>query len=473
MKDAPATAAGTADTQAALEQAEAKARYYQNQYEFLARQIPGAMFVFDVDGDRIIEANQAACELLGYSREKLTSTIRISDIHPHELPLFQAFSQEVVQNESAATEKLSCMTSAGRYVPVRVHATLYQDESGRKLIRAIVVDKLAEEAAEQALQDEVKARYNYEEIIGRSGTLDQVLHQVALVAPTDASVLILGETGTGKELICRAIHHSSPRRVKPLVKVNCAAIPAGLIESELFGHEKGAFTGAIAQKRGRFELAHGGTIFLDEVGDLPLETQPKLLRVLQEQEVERLGSTRTIRINTRVIAATHRDLRRMVKEERFREDLFYRLNIFPILLPALRERREDIPMLANYFAQRKSIPLGKPPCQFSEAAMQRLVTYAWPGNVRELENIIERAVILCPNSTIQAEHVQVDVGASPVPDGAVRRLIDVERDHILAALEATNWKVSDKGGTAELLGFRPTTLESRMKKLGINRSANR
>jgi formate hydrogenlyase transcriptional activator len=465
--------ADAADVQALLEQAEAKVRYYQAQYEFLARRMPNAMFVLDVESDRIREANRAACELLGYSREELTSSIRISDIHPHELSLFQAFSQEVFRNESAATEKLSCMTAAGRCVPVRVHATLYQDEAQRQLIRAIVVDKLAEEATEQALLDEVKARYNYEEIVGKSSVLQGVLQQVALVAPTDASVLILGETGTGKELICRAIHHASPRRAKPLVKVNCAAIPAGLIESELFGHEKGAFTGAIAQKRGRFELAHAGTIFLDEVGDLPLETQPKLLRVLQEQEFERLGGTRTIRINTRVIAATHRDLRRMVKEERLREDLFYRLNIFPIRLPPLRDRPEDIPMLGTYFAHRTSLRLGRPPCRFSEEAMQRLVQYAWPGNVRELENIVERAVILCPDSNIQAKHVQVEASEPARSETALRKLSSVERDHILAVLTAVNWKVSGKGGAAELLGLKPTTLESRMKKLGISRDAVR
>ena len=282
-------------------------------------------------------------------------------------------------------------------------------------------------------------------------------------------MLILGETGTGKELICRALHHASPRSAAPLVKLNCAAIPSGLIESELFGHEKGSFTGALAQKRGRFELAHEGTIFLDEIGDIPLETQPKLLRLLQEQEFERVGGTRTISVHVRVIAATHRNLEDMVREGQFREDLFYRLNVFPIHLPPLRERREDIPVLAKFFAHRACGRLGRPPCEFSEAAVQRLQDYSWPGNVRELENIVERGVILCGGQTIDYEHVQVEVGPSPAATRAIRSLQEVEHDHIVAALQAAGFKVSGRGGAAELLGLKPTTLEARMKKLKISR----
>jgi formate hydrogenlyase transcriptional activator len=257
-----------------------------------------------------------------------------------------------------------------------------------------------------------------------------------------------------------------------LTTLNCAAIPSGLVESELFGHEKGAFTGAIAQKRGKFELAHGGTIFLDEIGDVPLETQPKLLRVLQEQKFERLGGIRAIKVDTRVIAATHRDLPQMVKDGKFREDLFYRLNVFPITLPPLRQRKEDVPLLANHFAHGASIRLGKPECTISEAATDRLLAYSWPGNVRELENIVERAVILCRGTTIESEHINVHTAVLAERQDQIRTLQEAERDHILAALRSVGWKVSGGGGAAELLGLRPTTLEARMKKLGIARGAS-
>ena len=458
------------DLQQELADAEGRARYYQEQYDFLIRQIPNAMFVVDVETERIVEANDAASALLEYSKDELMSSVRIRDIHPQE-ELFRSFSEQVYRNGTAQTEKLNCVTATGRSVPVLILATAWADSSGRKLIRAVVVDNLAKQALEQALLDEVKTRYPYDEIIGQSEALCNVLEQVALVAPTNASVLILGETGTGKELICRAIHHGSPRHDKPLTTLNCAAIPSGLVESELFGHEKGAFTGAIAQKRGKFELAHGGTVFLDEIGDVPLETQPKLLRVLQEQKFERLGGTRTIKVDTRVIAATHRDLPQMVKDGKFREDLFYRLNVFPITLPPLRQRKEDVPLLANHFAHRATIRLGKPECTISDAATARLLAYSWPGNVRELENILERAVILCRGTIIESEHINVQTALLPESQDQIRTLQQAERDHILAALRAVGWKVSGGGGAAELLGLRPTTLEARMKKLGIIRGA--
>lgn len=459
------------DLQQKLAGAESRARYFQERYDFLIRQIPNAMFAVDVETERIVEANDAASALLEYTKDELTSSVRITDIHPQE-ELFRSFSEQVYRNGTAQTEKLNCITASGRSVPVLILATVWEDPAGRKLIRAVVIDNLAKQALEQALLDEVKTRYPYDEIIGHSEAIRQVLKQADLVASTNASVLILGETGTGKELICRAIHHTSPRHDKPLTTLNCAAIPSGLVESELFGHEKGAFTGAIAQKRGKFELAHGGTIFLDEIGDLPVETQPKLLRVLQEQTFERLGGTRTIKIDTRVIAATHRDLPLMVKDGKFREDLFYRLNVFPINLPPLRQRREDLPLLANYFAHRASIRLGKPDCTFSKAASDRLLAYSWPGNVRELENIVERAVILCRGTSIESEHIYVQTNLPPARQDEVRTLQEAERDHILAALRAVGWKVSGRGGAAELLGLRPTTLEARMKKLGIVRGAS-
>ena len=334
----------------------------------------------------------------------------------------------------------------------------------------MLVDITERVQAEQALTDEVKTKYNYEEIIGRSNAIQDVLKQVAPVAPTDATVLVHGETGTGKELVCRAIHHLSPRSAKPMVKLNCAAIPPGLVESELFGHEKGAFTGAISQKQGRFELAHEGTIFLDEIGDLPLEAQTKLLRVLEEQAFERVGGIRTIKIDTRVIAATHRDLEKMVKENEFRQVLFYRLNVFPVTLPPLRERVEDIPLLANYFIRRVCARLGRPPCVLSAGAMKSLEDYSWPGNVRELENIIERSIILCGGRSIDQEHIQVEAGQQDDTERKIRHMSDVEKGHIIEALKAAHGKVSGGGGAAELLGLKPTTLESRMKKLGIDRA---
>ena len=450
--------------------AEHRAAYYRDQYEYLVRHLPNAVFVIDPADDRIVEANDAACLLLGYTREQLVGSMKINDIHPRETDLLRSFGKQVLDHGYAQTEKLTCLSAANRYIPVIIHGSVHEDVDGRRLIRAIVIDRIDQQVMAQALRDEVTETYNYEDISGTSPGLRDVLDLVERVAPTDSTTLILGETGTGKELICRAIHHASLRHNRPLVKLNCAAIPSGLIESELFGHEKGAFTGAVSQKRGRFELAHEGTIFLDEIGDIPLETQPKLLRLLQEQELERVGGTATIDVDVRVIAATHRDLASMVREGAFREDLFYRLNVFPLTLPPLRERREDIPLLSRYFAGRKSARLGRSPCTFSDTAVRRLSEYSWPGNIRELENIIERAVILCDGDTIDFQHVQVDDVIGPQhADGTIRTLREMEKEHIIAALQSTGGKVSGKGGAAELLGLKPSTLESRMKKLSIGR----
>jgi formate hydrogenlyase transcriptional activator len=302
--------------------------------------------------------------------------------------------------------------------------------------------------------------------------LKTALDLVSLVAPTDSSVLILGETGTGKELIARAIHNLSSRRERPFVKLNCAAIPLGLLESELFGHEKGAFTGAIAQKTGRFELANRGTLFLDEVGDIPLELQAKLLRVLQEQEFERLGSNRTHKVDVRVIAATHRDLVSMVKQTMFREDLYYRLKVFPIHVPPLRQRTEDIPKLASHFvasyARRMNKRIDTIPLQTIDA----LVRYRWPGNVRELQNFIERAVILSPHTVLRAPVSELEpFSAHQGSNVPMTGLEEVERDHILRALEASKWVVGGHHGAAARLGMQRTTLVYRMRKLGINRPA--
>jgi len=318
------------------------------------------------------------------------------------------------------------------------------------------------------LEEEIRTEYTFEEIVGESPALKRVLSQVETVAATDSSVLVLGETGTGKEVIARAIHDLSPRREHTFVKVNCAAIPTGLLESELFGHEKGAFTGAIAQKVGRFELAHRGTLFLDEVGDIPLELQPKLLRVLQEKEFERLGSTRTLRVDVRVVAATNRDLTQMVEERLFRSDLYYRLNVFPIVVPPLRERAEDIPLLVRYFAQKHARRMDRRIETIPTEEMEALTRYQWPGNVRELENLIERAVIL---SRGPALHVPLpeDRLSGEAPAASPVTLEAAEREHILRALRDTNWVIAGPNGAAARLGMKRTTLQSRMAKLGISR----
>ena len=321
------------------------------------------------------------------------------------------------------------------------------------------------------LEEEIRTESNFAEIIGESTALRRVLKEVETVAPTDSTVLIRGETGTGKELIARALHDLSPRRARTLVKLNCAAIPTGLLESELFGHEKGAFTGAIAQKIGRFELANQGTLFLDEVGDIPPELQPKLLRVLQEHVFERLGSTRTIRADVRLVAATNRDLSQMVADGKFRDDLYYRLNVFPVNLPPLRERRDDIPHLVRHFVQRFARRIRRPIETIPAETMAALVRYPWPGNIRELENLIERAVILSPGSTLHVSPADLKPAASltGMPSGDATTLADNERTHILSALRETNWVVSGPGGAATRLGLKRSNLQWKMKKLGIFR----
>jgi formate hydrogenlyase transcriptional activator len=346
---------------------------------------------------------------------------------------------------------------AGQAAIAIENATAYQEIAQLK-------DQLAEEKL--YLEDEIRTEQNFGEIVGDSPAFKRVLDEVATVAPTDASVLILGETGTGKELIARAIHDLSTRRDRTFVKLNCAAIPTGLVESELFGHEKGAFTGAIAQKVGRFELANKGTLFLDEVGDIPLELQSKLLRALQEREFERLGGTRTIHVDVRLVAATNRDLARMMVERQFRTDLYYRLNVFPISVPPLRERASDIPKLVRYFTQKYARRLNKHIASISQETMEVLIRYAWPGNVRELENLIERAVILTRGSTLDIPRSDIQ-SVAEMP--GTLTLEDAERDHIRRALEQSDWVVGGRDGAAVRLGMKRTTLQSKMKKLGIVR----
>jgi formate hydrogenlyase transcriptional activator len=327
--------------------------------------------------------------------------------------------------------------------------------------------KLKDDFGEEklCLEDEIRTELNFEEIVGRSVALQRVLRQVEVVSPTDSSVLINGETGTGKELIARAIHNLSTRRDRPFVKLNCAAIPSGLLESELFGHEKGAFTGAIIRKAGRFEVADKGTLFLDEVGDIPLELQPKLLRVLQEREFERLGSTRTQQVDVRVIAATHRDLKEMVEDGKFRSDLYYRLHVFPLPLPPLRDRREDIPILVRHYVDKYGRRMNRRIETIPSQAMEALTTYPWPGNVRELQNFIERAVILSPGSILRAPLAELK--EATVQSSKLSTLEEAEREHVLRALRESNWVIGGANGAAVRLGMKRTTLAYHIRKLKI------
>ena len=329
--------------------------------------------------------------------------------------------------------------------------------------------KVQLEAENVYLQEEIKLEHNFDEIVGKSSEIINVLKQVEQVAPTDSTVLILGETGTGKELIARALHNLSPRRDRPLVKVNCGAISAGLVESELFGHERGAFTGALQQRIGRFELAHGGTIFLDEVGEMPAESQVKLLRVLQEHEFERVGSSRPRKVDVRVIAATNRNIAEAVQVGTFRSDLFYRLNVFPVEIPPLRKRKEDIPLMVKYFLARFSKRLGKQFKGVSKDSLSRLTRYAWPGNIRELENVLERAAVLGQGPTL---HLDKSLGLGPDVGSQAsgpRTLEEMERAHIRRTLEEINWVIEGQQGGASILGLHPNTLRSRMQKLGIKK----
>ena len=398
------------------------------------------------------EGLKSACCLPLVSHDRPLGTLVVASVEHERFPEKDAELLRHVANQIAIAVE---------------NALAYHEEVKR-------ADRLSEEKL--YLQDEIRSEYNFEEIIGENAGLKEILEQIQTAAPTDSTILILGETGTGKELIARAIHHLSARRERTLVKVNCAAIPTGLLESELFGHEKGAFTGAIAQRVGRFELAHRGTIFLDEVGDIPLELQPKLLRVLQEQEFERLGSTRTTKVDVRLVAATNADLARKVADNQFRSDLYYRLNVFPIVIPPLRERQEDIPLLARYFAQKYARRMKKSIDTVPVRAIAALREYHWPGNVRELENFIERAVILSRGTELQLPLSELKQRTKVVPvapalksSDALATLEHAEREHIVRALGETKWVIGGPAGAAVRLGMKRTTLQSRMRKLGIGR----
>ena len=364
------------------------------------------------------------------------------------------------KDDGFSSEDVELLRQVAQQIAIAVENALAYKEI------AELKDKLTEEKL--YLQEEIQTEYNFQEIVGESQTLRRVLKEVETVAATASTVLILGETGSGKELIARALHNLSDRQERTFVKLNCAAIPTGLLESELFGHERGAFTGAIATKIGRFETADRGTLFLDEVGEIPLELQVKLLRVLQEQEFERLGSTRTMRVDVRVVAATNRDLGQMVEEQKFRSDLYYRLKVFPITLPPLRERAEDIPALVRHFAQKFALRMKKRIETIPAEAMKALRAYPWPGNVRELENFIERAVILSPGADLTVPLSELKT-LSPVSNGSPKTLEDAEREHILKALRDAKWTIGGAAGAAAKLGMKRTTLQSKMQKLGIVR----
>jgi formate hydrogenlyase transcriptional activator len=442
---------------------------------------PDAVLVCNVEG-RIREANARVESLFGYRREELVGQAvevlvpdRFRVAHPQHR---DNYAREPRLRPMGVGLELFGRHKDGSEFPVDVLLGPLQRPEGR--LTFVVVRDLSErkryedalkrsEEEKRYLEEELITANQFEEIIGNTRALKRVLKHAETVAPTGATVLILGETGTGKELIARAIHRLSPRRDHPFVKLNCSAIPAGLLESELFGHEKGAFTGAIAQKIGRIELAHQGTLFLDEIGDLPLELQPKILRALQEKEFERLGGTRTIPVNVRLVAATNRNLAKMVEEHEFRPDLFYRLNVFPLEIPPLRERPEDIPLLVKYFVSQHARRMNRQIDTIPPETMHSLVRWRWPGNIRELENFIERAVILSPGPALRAPLAELQSTAEPVRSTSPN-LYDAERDHILRVLREAKGMIGGPSGAARRLGLKRTTLNSKLKKLGIKRS---
>jgi len=434
-----------------------------------------AIFVIDPAEDAILDCNRRAADLLGFTREELLS-LPVSFVHPQEMERVQAFAREVYREGRGWTDALTCRTKAGRRLAAEMSASV-TELGGRPAMIAFVRDVTEERRlrAENALLQE-ELRGGRGEVVAASAAMEQVLEQVALVAPTEASVLVTGESGTGKELIARAIHEQSPRRARPLVRINCASVPAGLFESEFFGHAKGAFTGALRDRPGRFEVADGGTLFLDEVGEIPLEQQAKLLRVLQEGQLERVGETRTRSVDVRVVAATNRDLAAAAAEGRFRLDLLHRLSVFPVDVPPLRERPEDVELLARVFVARAADRLGIDPPALAPDEVAALEAADWPGNVRELQNVVERAVILATRSGRLELARAAGLGPQSPPAGPSRpaaapaTLADLERlerEIVARALEETGGKVYGDDGAAARLGLKPTTLAYRLKKLGL------
>jgi PAS domain S-box-containing protein len=467
-----------------LQISEERYRDFYEQYHDLYEEAPIGYVKEDL-GSRFIAANRAALQILGVKPEEVAGMVGMSLVP--DTPEAQRRVKEAFASVGRGTDTGGVVLELRRKDdgrPIWVQWWSRPEPNG-KYTRTMIVDITERVLMEQEkarlqqqnlyLQEEIKSAHNFEEIVGQSPALTTVLENVRRVATTDATVLITGETGTGKELIARAIHSSSLRKEKPLIKINCAALPAGLVESELFGHEKGAFTGAIARRVGRFELAQGGTIFLDEIGELPADAQAKLLRVLQEREFERVGGAAPIKVDVRILAATNRDLLKAVREKTFREDLYYRLSVFPVQLPPLCDRKEDIPPLALFLVNKFAARIGRRIDGIDRETMRRLVAYPWPGNVRELENVIERAVILAagPTLVIGPDVLPVAVSTMACADEAPKQPATLEaneREHILTVLGQTGWVVEGPRGAAKILGMHPNTLRSRMKKLGIRRT---
>ncbi len=459
------------------------------------------IFIFDPRHDRIVDANPQACQMLGYSQREIRRT-PISAIHPDDMDRFMAFADSTRRFGCGLTDELSCCTRSGRRIPVEMSASIVKLDGnaylliiGRSIEKRIQSERRHREVLDRVtrhrdelqwerdyLREEVKERLNFGEIVGTSPALMQVLSRVAAVARTNANVLILGESGVGKELVARAIHDRSARSEQALVKVNCPSVPRELFESEFFGHLKGAFTGAHRERIGRCELADQGSLFLDEIGEIPLDLQAKLLQVLQDRQFCRVGEDRTRSVDVRVIAATNRNLPEEVKEKRFREDLYYRLSVFPIEVPPLRERRGDIPMLIEHFLRKASKEFGRPVPSVKKADVATMQDYDWPGNVRELQNVVERAMILSPGSEIHlrpalAQQGKEETDPRDAVETAVRQqrclkedeMRQLQRANTIAALQNADWQISGSGSAAELLGINPSTLAGRMKSLNIHR----
>ena len=465
--------------------------------------VPGLVWESRISPDGVTRSehfvSQHVQKMLGYSVEEWMSEPRfwLKIIPEEERAETLRLNDAICESGSDGVVQHHWRTKDGRLLWVEAHLSVIVDENDAPVgLRGVTLDiserKAAEEGLRKALieveqlrdqlqkenvylREHVELKHEFEEIIGETEEIKYVLFKIQQVAPTDASVLIQGETGTGKELVARAIHNASPRKDRPMVKINCAALPANLIESELFGHEKGAFTGAQTRKIGRFELADEATLFLDEIGELPLELQVKLLRVLQEGEFERLGSSQTRKVDVRIIAATNRNLKAEVQNGSFREDLWYRLNVFPITVPPLRQRKSDISLLVNFFVTQANRKLGRIVKTISPTTMETLEDYYWPGNVRELANVVERALINSNGTVLQlADKLDSDAAIQAATNGnghsqPLSRLEDVERDHMLAVLEACEWRIEGISGAAEVLGLNSSTLRSRMNKLGIKR----
>lgn len=475
-----------------IKQTEATLALLQRRNELLLSAAGEGICGFDCEG-QVVFINPTASNMLSWQGQNFEGR-SIHDIFGLNDPKSEKYCpvQSIIRGKQRyqASDKRFWRHDGSSFPVDFVSTPIMEDNQLRGVVmvfRDITERKLAEESLKNALseieqlknhlqeeniylQEQINLNHKFEDILGKSQSLKTVLHQVEQVAPTDTTVLLLGETGTGKELFARALHNLSQRNKRPLVKVNCAALPANLIESELFGHEKGSFTGATARRIGRFELAHEGTIFLDEIAELPLELQAKLLRVLQEGEIERLGDSKTININVRIIAATHRDLKQMVDQGSFREDLYYRLSVFPLTIPPLRERKNDISLLVHYFVNKYANKMSKQIDSIPQKIMDNLHNYPWPGNVRELENVIERAVILSPNKSLLIPELLAPNNKITESENLLS-LDDMEKSHILKVLKTTDWKISGEQGAAEILELHPNTLRSRMNKLGIRRSA--